>query len=97
MLADGFFSPLVQADTAKLRGKRRLSMDGRIQAEHHLAAIGLLRRLASLRARLDVIIDGGMEGLLQFAHTLPMKPDDIVDAGNVADKETVGCIEFNPG
>jgi hypothetical protein len=69
----------------------------RIDAEHHLSGIGLLRLFADLLACLDVIIDRLVKGLAQGFDRVGMKADSISNARNTPGEDAVLVVVVDAG
>ena len=70
-------------------------MDFRRHPQHQPSRIGLLCRPALLLADGDVVIDRFTKGALELVDRGSVKPDDILDAGQMADKDTIYLVELD--
>jgi len=85
--------PLVETFAGQLGCFCRARVHIGINAKHHLAGIGFVGLASELAARLDIVVHGLVEGLLEFIDALAVKSDDIGDTGYVAEEDLVLRIE----
>ncbi len=89
-----FLGPLIETLSRKFGSQSSSAVHFRSNTKHHLAKIGLLRLFADALAGLKVIIDSFVECLLQFTNTVPVKPDYVRNACNLAEEQFVLRVEF---
>ncbi len=72
-------------------------MDRRVDAQHQIARIGLLRFFADLGEGLDVIVDGFVKRSLQVFDCVGVKTDPIMDSGQIAKEDLVFVVLLDAG
>ena len=82
--------PLVETGALAFGRLERGRMNSRIDTQHHPARGGLVGHLSEFLAGVQVVVDGLMKGLLEFADRLAMKPDDVVNIEHAPDDDLVG-------
>ena len=70
-------------------------MDLRRNAQHQPSRIGLLCRPALLLADGDVVICGFTKGTFKLVDRRSVKPDDVLDASQMADEYAVYLVELD--
>ena len=88
-------SPLVDALAPNVGGRGDRGMDLRRNAQHQPAGIRLPGGPALLLADRDV--DGFTKGIFKLVNRRPVKPDDVLDASQMADEYAVDLVELDPG
>ena len=90
-----FCRPLVQAFAGRFGGSRHGSVDFSVYPDQEFAGIWFVRLLAKRCTGIEVVVDSFTKRVFQFGNRLSVETDNIPDADNAADKNTVFGIKFN--
>jgi hypothetical protein len=89
--------PRIQAFPLRLCGHSCACVNLRGQSQAELSRVRAIGLLPKLLASGQVVINGFPEGPPQFGNGIPVKADNVTDAGDMTDKAAVFFAIFNAG